>query len=547
MVDSELSPHRYWTDDFGNRAFWFDAFVSHNRGDSSESLVHQLRAIGIRVSSDHAGAPEGWPFPTFLFGHLSSSRCVVVSIGQKFRLSPWINAEVNAARRVQARSGLDRIFIAVSSDSHHVPAELDGYPLFDVSSVEGFQDLVDRLVHMNRLPAEMLDARSKLRRETSETRLSKAAQALRAKLDDVRLKIDTNNEASLWWLAGDMLVDSDGQPGFWRRDDFPLRVVSALRDSSPRISDEFGDELATVVRGMLGTGSYNSDERVWLLRLLAQAACGRSEHWDNYLDCLASETSDAVAKEMLTGIRRAGGPTGSDPRIAMAVLVATDISGMYEVDIEHLSAGLPEPVLARLQMHGEPNVDLAALSPGERMNLAAARMPASLRSGVALEVWLRELASLITTEHAPDEWSWVPLDTEKHRLVTCAMALTSIDWFIAYSEQRDGSPLIDLDADLSLWPILFSALHFPELSDYARGVAYRLERFFDVQARKADLPSDFIDYSGLLRAIFANWPSQKGMRDAVNIWRLDEINDHERREHLRALQELSTEESGPEI
>jgi hypothetical protein len=127
------------------------------------------------------------------------------------------------------------------------------------------------------------------------------------------------------------------------------------------------------------------------------------------------------------------------------------------------------------------------------------------------------------------------------------MALASIDWFITYSKQNDGSPLVDIDADPSLWPILFSALQFPELSDYARGVADRLEEFFSEQAGKADLPSDFVDYSGLLRAIFTNWPSQEGMRNAFNAWEADEIANHSRRQHLRAIRELSTDEPNPEI
>lgn len=297
---------------------------------------------------------------------------------------------------------------------------------------------------------------------------------------------------------------------------------------------------------MLAGGACNNDEKVWLLRLLIQAAVSWPWYWDDFLDCLAGETSEAVAEEMLAGVRCAGGPGGSDPRIAMAVLVATDISSLYEADVEHLSAGLPEAVLARLEVHGQPDVDLSELSHAERMNIAATKMPASLHSGSALEVWLRELARLVTTEHADDEWSWLPLDTERETLVACVMALTSIDWFIAYSKEHDGRPLVDVDADFGLWPVLFSALHFPELADYARGVADRLEEFYTEQASNDEVPDDFMDYSGLLRAIFENWPSQERMRGAVRAWRMDEAERSMERDARRALRDLGDEEPNPE-
>jgi hypothetical protein len=546
MVDSDFSPRKYWTDDFGDRAFWFDAFVSHNRGDGSEALIHRLSAAGARISSDHAGAPEGWPFPTFLFGHLSSSRCVVVSVSQEFRLSPWIRAEINVARRVQERSGLDRLFTAVSDSSHHIPLELAGYPVFDVSSAEGLQDLASRLMEMNRLPAEMLDVRSNLKRETSHARLGEAAQALRARLD-ARPMLDARDESTLWWLAGDTLVDARGQLRPSGQSTSLLEVVTMLRASGVLVPAEFGAELIAVVQGMLAAGAYNIDERVRLLRLLAMAACGQAEYLDGFLDCLAAETHEAVAKEMLRWVQRAGGPNGSDPRVAMTVLVATDISGLGEGDIEHLSTGLPEAVLARLQVLGEPNVDLAELSAGERLNIAAMEMSGSLQSGSSLEIWLRNLAGLITAEYSSDdEWSWAPLNTETHTLVTCCMALTSIDWFIAYSKQHDGFPLVSVDPDPTLWPILFSALHFPDLSDYARGVADRLEAFFSEQARKADLPSDFVDYSGLLRAIFTNWSSPESIRRAVRAWKIDALHKHAEQERLRALRAY-IDDPDPEI
>lgn len=200
MANSRLVPRLCWADDFGDRAFWFDAFVSHNRTDSSESLVHRLRAAGTRVSSDHDGAQQGWKFPTFLFAYLSSSRSVVIHIGQQFPLSPWIRAEINVVQQIQTRSGLDRLLIALSDDQQ-VPAELADYPQFDVSTAEGLHRLVGRLVELNRLPAEMLEAGFKLRREESVAKLGKAAQALRAKLD-TRAKPDPEDESRLWWLAG---------------------------------------------------------------------------------------------------------------------------------------------------------------------------------------------------------------------------------------------------------------------------------------------------------------------------------------------------------
>ena len=124
---------------------------------------------------------------------------------------------------------------------------------------------------------------------------------------------------------------------------------------------------------------------------------------------------------------------------------------------------------------------------------------------------------------------------EGNALAVCVMALTSVDWFIAYSKQHDGRPLVDVDADFGIWPVLFSALHFPELADYARGVADRLEEFYAEQASNEEAPDGFVDYSGLLRAIFTNWPSQERIQAAVRAWRMDEMQRGAARDTRRAL------------
>ena len=82
---SNQRPRTDWTDEFGKRAFWFDAFLSYNRKDESDALLSRLRAEGAHIASDHKGAPEGWPFPTSLFVQLRASRFIIVSVGQAFR------------------------------------------------------------------------------------------------------------------------------------------------------------------------------------------------------------------------------------------------------------------------------------------------------------------------------------------------------------------------------------------------------------------------------------------------------------------------------
>ena len=47
-----LPLQHYWHPDFGARVFWYDAFLSHNRGDESAILDAKLQASGVRTYYD---------------------------------------------------------------------------------------------------------------------------------------------------------------------------------------------------------------------------------------------------------------------------------------------------------------------------------------------------------------------------------------------------------------------------------------------------------------------------------------------------------------
>lgn len=161
-LDSFLDPT--WTPEYGNRVFYFDAFLSHNRADSSPSLKSRLEASGLRIWHDSDADLRARKVRVRVAAGLKSSRFVVVCIHDAFLDSLWCRAEYLPALDIEKRTRVQRILVARMSPSIAVPSALQGAPVFDCTH-EIPAAILDLLTTANRLvfdPAALLQAPSSL-------------------------------------------------------------------------------------------------------------------------------------------------------------------------------------------------------------------------------------------------------------------------------------------------------------------------------------------------------------------------------------------------
>ena len=77
-----------WVDGEGYRAFYLDAFLSHNRNDGSGKLQAALRARGVKAWHDGDADLADRGVREKILRALVAARTVVVFIGADFRDTP---------------------------------------------------------------------------------------------------------------------------------------------------------------------------------------------------------------------------------------------------------------------------------------------------------------------------------------------------------------------------------------------------------------------------------------------------------------------------
>lgn len=117
----------------GNRAFAFDAFISHATGDKSSAIVEELRRHGVSVWHDESQEMGDATWRSRLVGALVRSRYVVLALDAEHDIleREWVTAEWQSALEAERLSGVQRLVIA-SRDGAHLPQLLSMHPQFNL-------------------------------------------------------------------------------------------------------------------------------------------------------------------------------------------------------------------------------------------------------------------------------------------------------------------------------------------------------------------------------------------------------------------------------
>ncbi len=130
--DPDYLPSYNWSRAWGDRVFWFDAFICHNRGDGSADFQRQLTSVGIRAWHDRDESMRDRKVQQRVALALMHSRYVVVYLESAFKNSVWCQAEYLPALEAGRNAGGERVLVAVADPGSYIPAELDGCRRFNL-------------------------------------------------------------------------------------------------------------------------------------------------------------------------------------------------------------------------------------------------------------------------------------------------------------------------------------------------------------------------------------------------------------------------------
>ncbi len=159
IVDPDGLPPYNWSPAWGDRVFWFDAFISHNRHDGSGEFHKRLDATGVRAWHDSDASLADRKVQERIALALMHSRHVVVYIDRTFQDSSWCKAEYLPALNAGRLAGAERVLVAIADSDSSVPGELETCRRFNLHD-GGLENLSNFLQERNRLefdPAEVLN------------------------------------------------------------------------------------------------------------------------------------------------------------------------------------------------------------------------------------------------------------------------------------------------------------------------------------------------------------------------------------------------------
>jgi hypothetical protein len=149
-----------WVPGFSDRAFYFDAFLSHNSEDSfAQALAQSLRDLGVRVWFNESADMRSRRVVERITKALNNSRYIVVCVGPNFRDSPWVKAEYLNALRSEKEADGSRVILARPANNFSlagVPEVLRGATCHSMADAADAASLARTLIDGNRLPAEAI-------------------------------------------------------------------------------------------------------------------------------------------------------------------------------------------------------------------------------------------------------------------------------------------------------------------------------------------------------------------------------------------------------
>jgi hypothetical protein len=146
-----LSPS--WSRDYGNRAFQYDAFISHNNRDRySKDLVKEMNMRGATVWHDHDQDLRDRQVKEAVGQALFRSRSVIVSIDDSFHDSAWCRSEYIPALEVARSAKATRVIVARMVSNCITPEQLKSAPHFECYQRGELDRLAAEIQKSNRVP-----------------------------------------------------------------------------------------------------------------------------------------------------------------------------------------------------------------------------------------------------------------------------------------------------------------------------------------------------------------------------------------------------------
>lgn len=270
----------------GNRAFAFDAFISHATGDKSSAIVEDLRGRGVSIWHDESQEMGDAMWRTRLVNALLRSRYVVLVADNEYDVleRDWVTAEWQSALEAERLSGVQRLLIA-KWETAHVPSALSGYPQFNIPGQS--EALAKMLKEGNLLPDYVIINSA-----------PPSFSQLYASLREAALREQEGSRVrQLYDLIGEGLMETHSHPG---HPSYAVYVLWVFSHDSQALDELDINSLGPAVQGLEAlaiTGHYESRANsCFMLRALAKKGCAaageairqvlRREDHDNVLECV---------------------------------------------------------------------------------------------------------------------------------------------------------------------------------------------------------------------------------------------------------------------
>jgi hypothetical protein len=142
-------PALHWRDRTHARAFYCDAFISHRRYDASGELLTALEKAGIRAWHDLNADLTHRKVRDHVRFALSSSRTIIVFVGDGDPLSAWCHAEFEPGLQAGNKGAFERVIVVLRTEGLAIPTELLACKAFLASDTDR---IADHLRRANRPP-----------------------------------------------------------------------------------------------------------------------------------------------------------------------------------------------------------------------------------------------------------------------------------------------------------------------------------------------------------------------------------------------------------
>jgi hypothetical protein len=369
-IDTLFEPD--WTEQFGRRAFPFEAFLSHNRYDTSGDVALELRHRGLSVWHDAHADMADREVRAKVHRAIRASRYIVVCVGRGFRDSFWIRAEYRPALTVERQFKLKRVVVLQMDDNPPVPEELVDAPLFTTADLDGLSAF---LRDGNLLPAEPRDviARARERLDGILALPEPGVPATGSAEEDGSMEEDKEGAALRKILRTDV-ADLEQEASGVEFSNWFFAVRCLAWDSPQSLPSPSSREAGVLRRlAVRVSSSANSDNRANGAMLLSAL----DRQWRTpetlcdlfaYL-CLEVEATviGTAVEDLLTNLQRV--PAAADPDALSVIALRAPQTFSYG-KFEDLVALLPEAVRCRVGVRE----GLGELLPSENLSLIEERL-----------------------------------------------------------------------------------------------------------------------------------------------------------------------------